>query len=92
MLIFSVRLCLVSRLSRRVGGVPRALGLSFLVVGAVWAGQPGAYSCRRVIAAVIWLAQGQVAAVLALGDLERRIGHYGYGGGASSIVPPVAQP
>jgi hypothetical protein len=38
------------------------------------------------------LAQGQVAAVLALSDLERRIGHYGYGNGASSIVPPVTQP
>jgi hypothetical protein len=32
----------VSRLSRRVGGVPRALGLSFLVVGAALAGQVGA--------------------------------------------------
>ncbi|HEY7138425.1 MAG TPA: copper transporter [Acidimicrobiia bacterium] len=38
------------------------------------------------------LAQGQVAAVLALSDLESRIGHYGYGDGASAIVPPVSQP
>ena len=30
---FSVWPCLASRLSHRVGGVPRALGLSFLVVG-----------------------------------------------------------
>ncbi len=38
------------------------------------------------------LAQGQVAAVLTLADLNRRIGHYGYGDGASSVVPPVIQP
>jgi hypothetical protein len=38
------------------------------------------------------LAQGQVAAVLAVADLDRRVGHYGYGDGASAIVPPVTQP
>jgi hypothetical protein len=39
---FSVWPWLVSRLSRRAGGVPQALGFSFLVAGAVLAGQPGA--------------------------------------------------
>jgi hypothetical protein len=42
MAVFSFRPCLAARLSRRVGGVPWALGLSFLVVGIVPAGQPGA--------------------------------------------------
>jgi hypothetical protein len=37
-LIFRVRSCPAARLSRRVGGVPRALVFSFLVVGAVLAG------------------------------------------------------
>lgn len=35
------------------------------------------------------LAAGQVASVLALGELETRIGHYGYGNGASAVVPPA---
>jgi hypothetical protein len=42
MAFFSVWPCLGSRLSRRVNGVPRALGVSFLVVGTFGAGQPGA--------------------------------------------------
>jgi hypothetical protein len=37
-------------------------GLFFLVVGRLGAGQPGARACRRVIAVVSWVAQGQVAA------------------------------
>ena len=51
----------MARLSRRVGGVPRALGFPFLVAGAVQVGQSGARACRRVIAAVSWVAQGHVA-------------------------------
>jgi hypothetical protein len=38
------------------------------------------------------LTEGQVAAVLALADLGRRVGHYGYGDGATSVVPAVTQP
>lgn len=38
------------------------------------------------------LLEGQVAAVLALGDLGRRVGHYGYGDGATAVVPAVTRP
>jgi hypothetical protein len=38
------------------------------------------------------LMEGQVAAVLALGDLGRRVGHYGYGDGATAVMPAVAAP
>jgi hypothetical protein len=36
--------------------------------------------------------EGQVAAVLAVADLGRRVGHYGYGDGATSVVPAARQP
>jgi hypothetical protein len=36
--------------------------------------------------------EGQVAAVLAVADLGRRVGHYGYGDGATSVVPAATQP
>lgn len=35
------------------------------------------------------LGAGQVASVLALGELETRIGHYGYGDGSTAILPPA---
>ena len=35
------------------------------------------------------LGAGQVASVLALAELESRVGHYGYGAGASAVVPPA---
>lgn len=35
------------------------------------------------------LGAGQVASVLALAELESRVGHYGYGNGASAVVPPA---
>jgi len=54
---------LAAWLSRRVAGVPRALVVPFWSQGRVAAGQPGAKVCSRVIAAVIWVAQGQVAAM-----------------------------
>ncbi len=38
------------------------------------------------------LVEGQVAAVLALADLGRRVGHYGYGDGATTVVPAVTRP
>jgi Copper transport outer membrane protein, MctB len=38
------------------------------------------------------LGEGQVASVLALADLGRRVGHYGYGDGASSALPSATQP
>ena len=38
------------------------------------------------------LTEGQVASVLALAELGRRVGHYGYGDGATSVVPAVTQP
>ncbi|MBV8949653.1 MAG: copper transporter [Actinobacteria bacterium] len=38
------------------------------------------------------LTEGQVASVLALADLGRHVGHYGYGDGATAVVPGVAQP
>ena len=44
----SVSVCLASRLSRGVGGVPRVRGSPFRVVGMVPAGQPGARACRRL--------------------------------------------
>jgi hypothetical protein len=34
--------------------------VSFVLAGTVRAGQPGARVCRRLIAVVIWVAQGQV--------------------------------
>src|SRR5437773_3565973 len=52
-----------ARLSRRVGGVPRALVVSFLAVAAVGAGRPGARPWSRVKAPVIRVAQGQRAAM-----------------------------
>jgi hypothetical protein len=57
-LIFWCGRCLTLALGR--GGVPRAL--VFLVVGSVPAGQPTGRPCRRVIAAVIWPAQGHRSA------------------------------
>jgi hypothetical protein len=38
------------------------------------------------------LSEGQVASVLALADLGRRVGHYGYGDGATAALPAVMQP
>ena len=48
------------RLSRRGSTGPRVS--FFFAVGAGPPGQPGARACRRVIAAPVWVAQGQVAA------------------------------
>ena len=50
--------CLAARLSRRVGGVPLALVVSFLVVGEIPAVQPDGRACRRVTAAVISVTHG----------------------------------
>jgi hypothetical protein len=58
---FSAVRWLMARLSRRVGGVPRALLVPFRSLGWFGAGQPGARACSRVIAAVIWVAQGAPA-------------------------------
>jgi hypothetical protein len=49
--------CVAARLARRVGGVPRALRLFLPGHGGFGAGQPGAWACRRVITAVIWVAR-----------------------------------
>jgi len=38
-------------------------GFVLLVAGRFGGGQPGAKACRRVIAVVVWVAQGQVAAM-----------------------------
>src|SRR6185312_11673986 len=46
-LLFSVLPCLAARLSRRVGGVPRALAFSFLVAVAVPASRLDGRACRR---------------------------------------------
>ena len=49
----------MARLSRRVGGVPRALTVSFPVAGMVCGGQPGARASSRLIAVARWPAQGK---------------------------------
>ena len=55
--VFGAGPCLVSRLTRRAGGIPQSLVVSFLIVGLGGSGQPGAGACRRLMAAVIWVAQ-----------------------------------